>query len=97
MSARDYFADSGHEFINRWIVLLCQNSVDCLKDAFKIFIVVALPWLPLTEVLDVVDRSLRVCVSASDFLVMVENIVARGWSSALVEGTSIELTNLAPL
>ena len=69
----------------------------CLKDAFKSFIVVALPWLPLTEVLDVVDGSLRVCVSASDFLVMVENIVARGWSSALVEGTSIELTNLVPL
>ena len=26
MSAWDYFADSGHEFINRWIVLLCQNN-----------------------------------------------------------------------
>ena len=26
MSAWDYFADSGNEFINRRMVLLCQNN-----------------------------------------------------------------------
>ena len=30
MSAWDYFADSGHEFINRRIVLLCQNTACAL-------------------------------------------------------------------
>ena len=43
-----------------YIYLEC---VDCLKDTFKIFIVVALPQLPLTEVSDLVDDShWRICV-----------------------------------
>ena len=74
-----------------------MQCADYLNDAFKIFTVVALPWLPLTEVSNEVDGSQRVCVLESAFLVMVENIVACGWLSALVEGASIELTNLVPL
>ena len=31
MSAQGYFAGSDHEFINRLIVLLRQNSSNCLK------------------------------------------------------------------
>ena len=27
MSAQGYFADFDHEFINQWIVLLCQNTL----------------------------------------------------------------------
>ena len=27
MSAQGYFADFDHEFINQWIILLCQNTL----------------------------------------------------------------------
>ena len=33
----------------------------------------------------------------SDLLLIAENIVAGGWSSALAKDTSIEVPNLAPL
>ena len=74
-----------------------MQCVDYLNDAFKNFTVVALPWFLLTEVSGEVDGSQRVWVLESAFLVMVENIVACGWLSALVEGASIELANLVPL
>ena len=73
-----------------------MKCVDFLQDVSKILTVASLPLLPLTAVLDVVNGYWRVCLEESYFLLMAENIVARGWSSALAESTSIELTNLVP-
>ena len=78
-------------------IILHLQCVDWLKDASKIVTVLTLPWFPLIGDLDVVNGSEMVCVEESDFVLMAENKVAHGWSSALAEGTSSELTNLVPL
>ena len=57
----------------------------------------ALPSLSLTAIFDVVDGSLRVSVEKSDFLLIMENIVACDCSSALSKGTKIDLPNQVPL
>ena len=77
-----------------------------LQDVSKILAVASLPLLPLTAVLDVVNGYWRVCLEESYFLLMAENTVARGWSSALAVSTTcvyqsgttitIAFTNLVP-
>ena len=55
--------------------MLYLKCVDFLQDVSKI----------LTAVLDVVNVYWRVCLEESYFLLMAENMMARGWSS----GTTI--------
>ena len=79
-----------------FFIIIIFESVDFLQDVSKILTVASLPLLPLTAVLDVVNGYGRVRLEESYFLLMAENTMARGWSSALAVSTSIEFTNLVP-
>ena len=73
-----------------------MKCVDFLQDVSKILTVTSSPLLALTAVLDVLNGYWRVCLEESYFLLMAENIMAAGWSSALAESTSIDFTNMVP-
>ena len=73
-----------------------MKYVDFLQDVSKILTVTSSPLLALTAVLDVLNGYWRVCLEESYFLLMAENIMAAGWSSALAESTSIDFTNMVP-